>query len=106
MTFSFKNQIADAMLHCMCRDQKTREEIFSISDGLQEMASTFPGAPNTIILRLILGDISVNIPNKDDKYVMWGFCMRYGPPNLILTLRGVVFNFNMLWLQSWWPALD
>lgn len=50
-----------------CRDPKVVEEVRYISDGLHEMVCTFPTATNNLILQLILGDISVILPNKEDK---------------------------------------
>ena len=52
---------------CVCSDPKVGEDVGYISDGLQDMACTFPTATNNIILQLILGDISVILPNKEDK---------------------------------------
>ncbi len=46
------------------------DEIIFVRDGLHEMASTFPTAPNNLILQLILGDVSVILPNRDDKLVL------------------------------------
>lgn len=56
-------QIIQATSH----DPKVGEDVGCISDGLQDMACTFPTATNNIILQLILGDISVILPNKEDK---------------------------------------
>lgn len=38
--------------------------------GIKEMHSTIPVAPNTLFLRMIIGDISVILPNREDKYVI------------------------------------
>ena len=47
-----------------CRGSQLGEDI---REGLLEMSTTFPMAPNTILLRLILGDVSVIFPSKEDK---------------------------------------
>ena len=47
---------------------RSLEDIVSVRDGLHEMASTFPTAPNNLILQLILGNISVILPNREDKF--------------------------------------
>lgn len=54
----------------MCFRDRSMDDIVFVREGLHEMASTFPTAPNNLILRLILGDVSVILPNRDDKLVL------------------------------------
>ena len=43
------------------------EEAKQIGEGLHEMASTFPKPTSHYLLRMIIGDISVTLPTRDDK---------------------------------------
>lgn len=55
------------LIQATTEDAKVVEDVRHISDGLQDMVCTFPTAPSNLILQLILGDISVILPNKEDK---------------------------------------
>lgn len=43
------------------------EEVREINDGLHEMVCSFPAAPSNLLLRLIIGELYVTLPNKDDR---------------------------------------
>lgn len=55
------------LIQATAQDPKLVVDVRYISDGLLDMACTFPTASNNLILQLILGDISVILPNKEDK---------------------------------------
>ena len=48
------------------------EEVREINDGLHEMVCSFPAAPSNLLLRLIIGELYVTLPNKDDRYIYIG----------------------------------
>ena len=57
-----------SLLHIsMSRNTNAGLEVVQVREGLNEIQSTFPGRPNTLFLRLIMGDISVNLTDRNDK---------------------------------------
>ena len=58
---------------CVCvyphSNAEVEEDGKEISHGIREIDSTIPVAPNTLFLRLIIGDIPIILPNRDDKCV-------------------------------------
>lgn len=42
-------------------------EVIHVKEGLKEIQSTFPNRPNALFLRLIMGDVCVNLSDRNDK---------------------------------------
>ena len=49
-------------------NSNTTLEVVDVKEGLKEIQSTFPDRPNTLFLRLIMGDVCVNLTDRNDKY--------------------------------------
>ena len=49
------------------KNDDTTLEVMHVKEGLKEIQSTFPDRPNTLFLRLIMGDVCVNLSDRNDK---------------------------------------
>ena len=45
----------------------TTLEVMHVKEGLKEIQSTFSDRPSALFLRLIMGDICVNLSDRNDK---------------------------------------
>ncbi|XP_064392417.1 ion channel TACAN-like [Halichondria panicea] len=79
------------------------EEGRQINLGIHEMHCTIPVAPNTLFLRMIIGDIPVILPNREDKVTYKQQYEKFKMVNVVLMLvlgvSGFIFS-DFLWPTS------